>query len=435
MADADRLTELAGDLNPRLDVVDGPVSVALSGGADSAALLWLLTHRGADVEAIHVSHGLAASPLMSTAAGQIAAMCGVRLEMAFVDPPGAAEHHLREVRHAALVERAGDRPVLMAHTADDQAETVLMRAVRGTGIDGLGGIAPVRGQIRHPMLSITRAEARELATLAGLPFRDDPANEDPTILRNSMRSVVLPTIETVLGHSPRDPLLRLAASAGETAEVLDDLADRIEIEERTGEMRIPLGGLLAVGDAIAARVIRRAMVGIAGPYPPDRSAVGRVLDVMHGRTRATEVEPGLRVMTLDAHLVITGEIRDGDRPAARTLTGESTSWAEWNFHISEVAGPTVIPLAPRRLLIPNDAGSLAVRTIEGSDRVTGRTALDALADAGVRSEERHRWPIVTCDSDPVWIPLVRSRVWPGHRPGRYLCVVAAREPSWQTSEP
>lgn len=435
MADADRLTELARDLDPRLDVVDGPVCVALSGGADSAALLWLLTHRGAEVEAIHVSHGLASSPWMSTAAGQIAAMCGVRLEMVFVDPPGSAEHHLREVRHAALVERAGDRPVLMAHTADDQAETVLMRALRGTGIDGLGGIGPVRGQIRHPMLTITRGEARELSTLAGLPFRDDPANEDPTILRNRVRSVLLPTVETVLGRSPRDPLLRLAASASETSETLDALADRIEIEGRAGEVRIPLGAMRAVGDPIAARVIRRAMISIAGPYPPDRSAVGRILDVVHGRTRATEVEPGLRVTPHDAHLVITGGIREEDRPAARELIGASTSWAGWGFRISEVSGPAVVPLSPRRLLVPDDAWPLTVRTVEGSDRVTGRKALDALADAGVRSEDRHGWPIVTCDGDPVWIPLVRARVWPGHRPGRYLCVVAVREPSWQTSEP
>lgn len=435
MADADSLTELAGELNSRLDAPDGQVCVALSGGADSAALLWLLTHRGADVEAIHVSHGLATSSLMSTAAGQIAAMCGVRLQMAFVDPPGSAEHHLRAVRHAALLDRAGDRPVLMAHTADDQAETVLMRALRGTGIDGLAGIAPLRGQIRHPMLSITRNEARELATLAGLPFRDDPANEDPTILRNRMRSEVIPTLETVLGHSPRDPLLRLAASATEMAEMADDLADRIEIEERPGEVRVPLGSLLAVGDAIAARVVRRAMIQIAGPYPPDRAAVGRILDVVHGRIRATQVEPGLRVSPLDAHLVIAGVVREEGRQSARELIEEATSWAGWQFRISEVEGPTVVPLSPRGLLVPNDVGPLMVRNIEDDDRVTGRKALDALADAGVGSEDRQRWPIVTCDGDPAWIPLVRSRVWPGHRPGRYLCVVAVQESSWQTSEP
>lgn len=434
MADAHRLTELAADLISRLAVPDGAVCVALSGGADSAALLWLLTHSGADVEAIHVSHGLATSSLMSTAAGQIAAMCGVRLEMAFVDPPGTAEHHLREVRHAALLDRAGDRPVLMAHTADDQAETVLMRSLRGTGIDGLGGIAPARGQIRHPMLSITRKEARDVATLAGLPFRDDPTNEDPAILRNRMRSEVLPTVEAALGHSPRDPLLRLAASAAETAELLDRLADGIEIEERPGEVRVPLGALLAVGDTIAARVIRRAMIQIAGPYPPDRSAVGRILDVVHGRYGATEVEPGLRVRPSEAHLVIAGGIRENDRPGTSVLAGDSTSWAEWSFRMTEVAGPTVVPLSPRRLLVPGDAGRLTVRSIGVDDRVTGRKASDALADAGVSSEDRRRWPIVLCDDDPVWVPLVRSRVWPGHLPGRYLCVVAVQEPSWQTSE-
>ncbi|MEX2655646.1 MAG: tRNA lysidine(34) synthetase TilS [Acidimicrobiia bacterium] len=433
MVGSDRLTELAATLAARLTVPAGPVAVALSGGADSAALLWLVARTGADVVAIHVFHGLAASSLMSTAAGQIAATCGVRMEMAVVHPPGAAEHHLREVRHAALVERAAGRPVLMAHTADDQAETVLMRALRGSGIDGLAGILPERGPIHHPMLSITRAEARELAELAGLPFRDDPSNEDQSILRNRIRSTVIPIIEDAIGHSPRDALNRLASLAQDESGLLDRAVDAIPIQHRDGAVRIPVGALLAAGPVLAARAVRRAMMQVAGPYPPDRRSLGRIMDVVSGAAGATEVEPQLRVTVVDGHLVVASEQPERDR-SETAIVGGSTSWADWRFDAVEIDGPAVVPLSPMRLLAPSGLGPWAVRTVGTEDRVTGRRASDALADAGVPASERKAWPIVTCAGEPVWLPNVRARIWPGHLSGRYLCLVAVREPSWQIFE-
>lgn len=433
MAGADRLTELAGTVGARLTIPSDPVAVALSGGADSAALLWLVARTGADVIAIHVFHGLDASSLMSTAAGQVAAMCAVRMEMAVVHPESSAEHHLREVRHAALIDRAAGRPVLLAHTADDQAETVLMRALRGSGIDGLAGILPERGPIHHPMLWITRAETRELAQLAGLPFRDDPSNEDQSILRNRIRSTVVPAIEDALGHSPRDALVRLASLAHDESGVLDGSVDAVPIQHRAGAVRIPLGVLLAIGPVLAARAVRRALIRVAGPYPPDQRSLGRIMDVVSGASVATEIEPKLRVTVVDGHLVVAPEAAQVDGPAT-SIVGASTRWGDWRFDAVEVDGPTVAPLSPMRLQAPSGLGPWEVRTVQPDDRVTGRRASDALADAGVRASERKVWPIVTCAGEPVWLPHVRARIWPSHVAGRYLCLVAVREPSWQTFE-
>lgn len=433
MAGSDRLTELAGTLGARLTLPAGPIAVALSGGADSAALLWLVARTGVDVVAIHVFHGLAASSLMSTAAGQIAATCGVRMEMAVVHPQGPAEHHLREVRHAALVERAAGRPVLMAHTADDQAETVLMRALRGSGIDGLAGILPERGPIRHPMLSITRAEIRELAELAGLPFRDDPSNEDQSILRNRIRSAVIPAIEDAIGHSPRDALARLASLAQDESGLLDRSVDAIPIQHREGAVRIPVGALLAAGPVLAARAVRRALIQLAGPYPPDQRSLGRIMDVVGGAAAATEVEPKLRVTVVNGHLIVGPEQPEADQ-SEMVITRGSTLWSGWRFDAIEIDGPAVVPLSPLRLLAPAGPGPWAVRTVGAEDRVTGRRASDALADAGVLASERTAWPIVIRAGEPVWLPGVRAQIWPGHVSGRYLCLVAVREPSWQTFE-
>ena len=435
MAGTDRLTQLAGTLDARLDLPRGPVVVALSGGADSAALLWLATRRGLDVSAIHVFHGLPASSLMSTAAGQIAAFCGVSLQMVFVEPEGTSEHRLREVRHAALLTHAGTRPVLLGHTADDQAETVLMRILRGTGPDGLAGIGTRRGQLHHPMLNVTRAEARELARLAGLPFRDDPANQDVAILRNRLRNDLMPAIERVTGRPPREALVRLADVAGRESAVLDRLAAAIPGQERPGAVRFPLGALLAAGDAAASRAVRAAVAAAGDGYPPDRAAIDRVLAVVHGQASATEVEPGFRVHVEGPHLVLARSRPPIETDPPSRLEEGVTAWSDWTFGVEVVDGPQVTPLSNIRLMVPESDEVLEVRAVEQGDRVTGRDAMAALSDAGIGAERRSAWPIVTRGGEPVWLPRVRGRVWPVHRPGRYLGLVAVQEPNWQTFEP
>lgn len=437
MAGTDRLNELAESMGERLVLPTDPAVVALSGGADSAALLWLLVRRGAEVSAVHVFHGLPASSFMSAAAGQVAASCGVPLDIAVVEPEGTSETLLRHARHEALLERAGDRPVLLAHTSDDQAETVLMRIFRGTGVAGLVGIPVARDRIWHPMLDISRQETRELATLAGLPFRDDPANDDRAVLRNRVRLDLLPAIAEATGGAPREALVRLATAAADDSGVLDALSRAVPIEEREGAVRLPIGALRAAGDAVAARALRTALVRVAGPYPPDRAALDRVLDVVAGSRGGTEIHPGLRVRTVDAHLVIDSSSSPSTaRPAPTRLAAEGrTGWADWRFEARIVAGPAVAPLSPRRIVGPADREAWEVRAWQPDDRVTGKRVGAALEAGGVPAAARADWPLVTLAGEPVWVPGVRSRVWPVHPPGRYLCVVAVREPTWHPFEP
>lgn len=436
MAGPDRLNELARSLDERLSLGDEPVAVAVSGGADSAALLWLVRRRTDDVLAIHVFHGLDSSAWMSTAAGQVAAACGVRMELVTVDPAGTSEDDLRRVRLPALESRAGGRPILLGHTADDQAETVMMRIVRGTGVDGLAGIAEVRGRFWHPMLRVRRAEARELAELAGLPFRDDPANDDLGIVRNRIRRQVMPALTEAFGRDPVDPIVRLAGLAARDAVFLEAKAVTIPVERCGASVRVPLGPLATVDASLAARAIRRALAAASGTYPPSADDIARIFDVVAGRRRAAEVAPGLRVGRHGPHLLIEP---GGEAVAAvpdSVTVSDGVQWAGFRLRVAPVEGPVVAPLSARRVVVPADLGHhLVIRAIGDDDRVGGRRAMDALADAGVRSEDRRLWPVVTAGGVPVWVPGVRAEGWSTGSPGRYLELVAFREPTWQTSEP
>ncbi|MFP4074338.1 MAG: tRNA lysidine(34) synthetase TilS, partial [Actinomycetota bacterium] len=212
MAETRRLSELVSGAQQRLVLPEGPVEVALSGGADSASLAYLCLESGLDVRALHIDHQLPASPMMARAAGDIAGKLGIELEVRQVtlaEGP-SPEEQAREARYAELAERAG--AILTGHTRDDSIETMLINLIRGTGPTGLTGIPSFRPpNIYRPMLAVTRSETREIATLAGLPFVDDPMNEDLSLTRNRIRLELLPVMRE-LNPQVEAALARTAAT-------------------------------------------------------------------------------------------------------------------------------------------------------------------------------------------------------------------------------
>ena len=203
-----RLAELTRSISARSVWPDGELVVALSGGADSAALAALSP--GA-VRLAHVNHGFPASPQMEAAARQIADTLGLRLAVHRLDRVPANEGVARTERYRALLaDLAPGEWLLTGHTRDDQAETVLAHLLRGSGVDGLAGIPRHRQSIWRPLLDVSRSETRELATLRGLAWRDDPQNEDPRPTRNRIRNWLLPTLEAEFNPSVRDALVNAA---------------------------------------------------------------------------------------------------------------------------------------------------------------------------------------------------------------------------------
>jgi len=209
----------------------GLFGLACSGGADSMALAdAVITEAGAgNVVVIHVDHGLSSGS--ATVAGAVAAWAraqGAAAVVRRVDVKRRAsiEAAARDVRYAALdaiAEELGLAWILLGHTARDQAETVLMRIVRGTGPAGLAGIPPVRGRFVRPLLELPRAVVDAYAAARRLPTWDDPMNTDERVARVRFRQRHLPALR---GENPAldDALCRLAASAREWTTALDAVA-------------------------------------------------------------------------------------------------------------------------------------------------------------------------------------------------------------------
>ena len=188
----------------RLLVPGDRVLAALSGGPDSSALvaaLAALRHSGAiaEVRALHVDHGL--RPGSAADADACQALCdrlGVPLERARVAVgAGNLQAEARRSRYRALravARRVGATRIATGHTRTDQAETVLLRLLRGSGARGLSGIPPRRGTVVRPLVDRSRAEVLAFLRAEGLPWLEDPTNRSPRFLRNRVRSEVMPLL-------------------------------------------------------------------------------------------------------------------------------------------------------------------------------------------------------------------------------------------------
>lgn len=283
-------------LRPVLAAHDGGALVGLSGGADSCALAVAAaalrgTRAGAalgPVGAVVVDHGLqAGSADVAEAAARVARTLGldpVLVRRVAVreagDGPEAAARRARRGAFADAAREAGAGLVLTAHTADDQAEQVLLGLARGSGTRSLagipaGGALPGGTALARPLLGLTRADAEAICRWAGVRWWEDPHNADPALLRSRVRARVLPALEDPadgLGPGVREGLVRTAAIAAEDAAALEQWAARALAECRApgrGDVvvRLDLAAFAALPPAVRHRVLGLAVVEAGGPRP------------------------------------------------------------------------------------------------------------------------------------------------------------------------
>jgi tRNA(Ile)-lysidine synthase len=266
-----------------------PLVCAVSGGADSLALLVLAVEAGCDVTAVHVDHGLrlgsaGEADVVRDAARRLGA--GFRSERVAVADGPNLEARARLARRAVLGPDAAT-----GHTMDDQAETVLINLLRGAGLDGLAAMRPGP---RHPLLELRRAETRALCAHLGLAVVTDPSNDDPRHLRNRVRHELLPLCCALAGRDVVPVLARQATVLAGEADLLDALASAVDATDAATVTVAPV--------PLARRATRRWLRADAA-HPPDLAAVDRVLAMARGEGRATDVAPGTRVRRSRGRLV------------------------------------------------------------------------------------------------------------------------------------
>jgi tRNA(Ile)-lysidine synthase len=250
------------------------VTCGFSGGPDSTALIALAVEANLDVIAVHVHHGIRdEADQEAAAAKRIADRLGVafRCSRAELDDGSNFEARARAARHDLLGPDA-----LTGHTADDQAETVLLALLRGSGATGLSAMRP---SSRRPLLGLRRHETRLLCAAMQLDPVDDPTNTDPRFRRNRVRHELLPMIDSIAERDVVPLLVRSADLLGDDDRLLDELAGAIDPTDARALTAAPV--------PLARRAIR-AWLSVGG-YPPDAAAVARVLEVATGSRAACEV--------------------------------------------------------------------------------------------------------------------------------------------------
>lgn len=288
--------------------IDPPVVVGFSGGADSVALLALAAEAGLDPVAVHVDHGLrAGSDADAGAATAIAARLGVRGIVVAVDVAAGSnlEARARAARYEALEAvrvAEGASAVLTGHTMDDQAETVVLNFLRGSGSAGLAGMAARRGALARPLLDLRRSETVEICLRLGIEPLADPMNRDPAFRRVRVRRELLPALNDVAERDVVPVLARQARVLRLESAFLDRLAAEASSALASDGGGLSAGGLATVEPVVARRVIRSWL----GPPPPSEAEVERVLAVARGEARATEIAGGRRVGRSRGRLAVHG---------------------------------------------------------------------------------------------------------------------------------
>lgn len=248
--------------------------VAYSGGPDSLCLLDLLLALGRERDwslcALHVDHGLRAeSAAQAAQAAAQARALGAEVVVRRVEGLRAASGNLQQrarlARRALLSAEAqvwGAQWIALGHTADDQAETVLMRLLRGSGVGGLAAMAPVEGRWVRPLLGVSRGEVLEHLQARGLTPLVDPSNADLRYLRSRVRHTLLPLLAR---ENPAfaPALARLAQHCREEDQALDGAARAIFAQQRVAQ-GLGLAGLRELPAGLLHRVLRLAYAEAAG---------------------------------------------------------------------------------------------------------------------------------------------------------------------------
>ena len=401
------------------------IVAGLSGGADSVALLHILCSLkeefGWRITAVHIHHGLRGKEAEGDAAfaEEFCAKLGVPCLVRRYDVKAEAkakklgeEETGRLLRYAAFQEIAGaDGYIAVAHHKRDQAETLLMRLCRGTGLKGLTGMSPVREKICRPLLRCSRAEIEQYCRENGLMWREDATNQEETYTRNKLRLRVLPLLEEI---NPKT-----VEHMAETAELLSVEEDFLEQQAAAcykkvkgdgpkGEVHLERKELQALHPAMRRRVLRKAMEAFlsADLSQAQIEALEDLLEKETGKSR--DFLEGVHAENRYDMLVLTMKKEKTEGYQYALPLGERVFISETGVHITAWTGE-------KRELLSEDTkcfdfdkihGELFCRSRKTGDVISlknGRKKIkDRCIDEKIPRNERETFPLITVGEEVLW---------------------------------
>jgi tRNA(Ile)-lysidine synthase len=428
---AGNLLDLAGRTISRDAMVAAgdTVIIGVSGGADSVALLHILVtlalSLGVTLRVLHVDHGLRAeSAWDADFVRRVGTRLGVPVEVTRVTVDGGSvEAAARAARHAALeaaADRAGAARIALGHTEDDQAETVLMRVLEGSGVRGLAGIPAVRGRIIRPLINARRTDVVAHLEEVGLPWLEDPSNRDLRFLRNRVRHQILPVVADACEGDVVTSLTRVGRLARATIDTVDRLAeaelDRLGTVEADA-ITLSRAAIAALPAPVAAELLREAASRVGGRA--SLRAWGH-----RGLARVLAAPAPRRPFRLGGVIVeVSGDrVRVGAR-ATVPLEAYALD-VPGRVEVPEIGRALEARLVPAAgYVVPRDAAGVAfdaaalprrlmIRARRRGDRFrpfgAGERRLKTfLIDAKVPRWERARLPLVDAGGEIIWVVGVR----------------------------
>jgi tRNA(Ile)-lysidine synthase len=394
---------------------DEPLLVMVSGGGDSVALLDIADRLGARVSALHVNYGLRPdSPLDEALVQRICEQLGVplRVERVQLGTEGNLQDRARDARYA-LAEGLAEGDYAAAHTASDQAETVLYRLAVSPGSRALHGMSPRRGRLVRPLLGVTRDDVRDYLRSRGLEWREDPSNADRRFARARVRHDVVEALRELSPAAERT-IAETARQLRDEAEVLDVVvADALN--ELGGGPAISLSALLDQPPAVSRLVLRalaETAAGEPGPLggapagarrsrPLSRREADEILALGARGTKSLDLGGGLRAVVEYGTLRFT---RAGDAAAPEAVRLSVPGRARFgDWEVEARAG------APGDVTVRDLGPELTVRAWRDGDRMRpaglggSKSLQDLFTDRKVPRALRRTLPVVESEGEIVWV--------------------------------
>lgn len=420
------------------------VLVGVSGGPDSVALLHVLWSMREELQislaVAHLNHMFRGEEARTDArmVEELAATLGLPVYVEQFDVPAyrertgmSAQEAARKVRYQFfehLARQLEASRVALGHHADDQAETILLNFLRGSGLSGLKGIPPIRHPYIRPLLDVRRREIAAYCRHHRLPVREDASNRKPIYTRNRIRLQLIPSLEQ--GYNPRlvNALVNLGHICREEDAYLEEEAERVyerEVKEEGRRLAFPVDGLLSCPVALRRRVLRRAWCRMTGAKRDlschqveallgllESSAGGKNVVLPRG-VRAAREGPFLRLWTNDDAQPVPFYCYPLVVPGITYIAEIDKSIFARVFLARDAGDPRQLSRREALLDYETIPGPMMVRRRMEGDRfrplgLAGTTKLKKfLINHRIPREERDRLPLVVAGDDILWVGGLR----------------------------